>query len=81
MESLHAHHHMIELTRLNGESFKLNVFLIEQIQSCPDTTITLTSRKNLVVSESEDDVTTRIMRVYQMIGLYGFQARTGDEHE
>nr|WP_217586215.1 flagellar FlbD family protein [Lentibacillus saliphilus] len=72
---------MIELTRLNGESFKLNVFLIEQIQSCPDTTITLTSRKNLVVSESEDDVTTRIMRVYQMIGLYGFQARTGDEHE
>lgn len=42
---------MIELTRLNGKAFVLNAELIEQIESAPDTVITLTTGNNIVVKE------------------------------
>lgn len=47
---------MIELTRFNGQPFLLNPFLIEQIEALPDTTITLTTGKKLVVKEDVDQV-------------------------
>lgn len=60
---------MIQLTRLNGESFTLNALFIEQIQSFPDTTITLTSNKKIIVRESEIEVARKIREFYQSIGL------------
>ncbi len=62
---------MIELTRLNGETFLLNAFMIEQIQSFPDTTITLTNGKKLVVKSQSDEVVQKITEYYQTIGLFG----------
>lgn len=62
---------MIELTRLNGETFLLNAFMIEQIQSLPDTTITLTNGKKLVVKSQLDEVVQKITEYYQTIGLFG----------
>lgn len=50
---------MIDLTRLNGHSFILNVFLIEQIESFPDTTITLTTGKKIVVKETVEQITRK----------------------
>ncbi|HLR16149.1 MAG TPA: flagellar FlbD family protein [Bacillota bacterium] len=62
---------MIELTRLNGEQFTLNAFLIEQIQSFPDTTITLTNGKTIVVQTKEQDVVRKITDYYKQIGIFG----------
>ncbi|MFP7169132.1 flagellar FlbD family protein [Terribacillus sp. 7520-G] len=62
---------MIKLTKLNGETFTLNALFIEQIQSFPDTTITLTSSKKIIVRESEIEVARKIREFYQSIGLIG----------
>lgn len=66
---------MIELTRLNGESFYLNAFLVEQIQSHPDTTITLTNGKKIVVKTEEEEVVRKINVFYKEIGLLGVQEK------
>ncbi|MFD2616883.1 flagellar FlbD family protein [Terrilactibacillus laevilacticus] len=60
---------MIELTKLNGHSFYLNVFLVEQFESLPDTTITLTTGKKLVVKESMDEVNQRIVSFMKNVPL------------
>lgn len=62
---------MIALTRLNGQSFTLNAFLIAEIEALPDTIITLTNGKKLVVKEAEREVTQLILRFYQKIGIAG----------
>ncbi|HLR73402.1 MAG TPA: flagellar FlbD family protein [Pseudogracilibacillus sp.] len=62
---------MIKLKRLNGDEFTLNAFLIEQIQSLPDTTITLTNGKKIVVQTSEEEVVHKIKDFYKQIGMFG----------
>ncbi|WP_416731509.1 flagellar FlbD family protein [Fictibacillus sp. JL2B1089] len=60
---------MISLTQLNGNTFTLNAIYIEQIQSFPDTTITLTTGKKFVVKESEEEVAQLISEFYRKITL------------
>ncbi|MFG6496781.1 flagellar FlbD family protein [Fictibacillus sp. UD] len=60
---------MITLTQLNGSTFTLNAIYIEQVQSFPDTTITLTTGKKFVVKESEDQVAHKITAFYRDINL------------
>ncbi|MBH0155889.1 MULTISPECIES: flagellar FlbD family protein [Fictibacillus] len=60
---------MISLTQLNGNTFTLNAIYIEQIQSFPDTTITLTTGKKYVVKESEEQVAQLISTFYRNINL------------
>jgi len=72
---------MIQLTRLNGEPFTLNALMIEQIQSLPDTTITLTNNKKMVVKETETEVIQLITIYYQKIGLYGKPKKEGKSNE
>lgn len=62
---------MIQLERLNGEKFMLNPLMIEQVQSHPDTTITMYNGKKLVVKTAEEDVIEKITAFYQKIGLIG----------
>jgi flagellar protein FlbD len=52
---------VISLRRLNGSAFVLNADLIEQIESTPDTVITLTTGNNIIVKESLDEVIERIV--------------------
>ena len=40
---------MIEVTRLNNKIFILNCELIESVESTPDTVITLTNGKNMLL--------------------------------
>ena len=47
---------MINLTKINDISFTLNSDLIETIEEVPDTVITLTTGKKIVVKESRQDV-------------------------
>lgn len=63
---------MIQLTRLNGQTFTLNALYIQQIQSFPDTTITLTNGKTMVVQESEEEVRQQSEAFYRTISVLGY---------
>jgi flagellar protein FlbD len=60
---------MIKLTRLNNHPFTLNVIYIEQIESFPDTTITLANGKKILVLETEDDVILKVRNFYKEVGI------------
>ena len=47
---------MIEVTRLNGKGLTINSDLIEMIEETPDTVITLTTGKKIIVKESRQMV-------------------------
>jgi flagellar protein FlbD len=55
---------MIHVTRLNQSSVVLNSDLIEQIESTPDTLITLTNNQKLIVLETAEEIVERI-RLYR----------------
>jgi flagellar protein FlbD len=50
---------MIKVTRLNGEEIVVNADLIEFVESTPDTLITLTTGKKLMVQEPVETVVER----------------------
>ena len=52
---------MIQLTRLNGIPIVLNSGLIKTAESSPDTMITLINGEKLIVRESCEDVTERVL--------------------
>ncbi|MCM1245662.1 MAG: flagellar FlbD family protein [Roseburia sp.] len=47
---------MIDITRMNEKPFTLNSDLIETIEETPDTVITLTTGKKIIVKESRQEV-------------------------
>ncbi|NLY42465.1 MAG: flagellar FlbD family protein [Clostridiaceae bacterium] len=52
---------MIEVTRFNGKKFYINSDLIEFIEATPDTVITTTSGKKVVVTETVEEVIEQII--------------------
>ena len=52
---------MIKVTRLDHSELVVNAELIETVEATPDTVITLTSGKKLVVSEDVDEIIRRVM--------------------
>lgn len=72
---------MIPLTRLNNETFILNALLIEQVQSHPDTTITLTNGKKLVVKDSESTVVELVTAYHRKVGILFSGKEAGDRYE
>lgn len=62
---------MVELFRINGQPFLLNVLLIEQIEAFPDTTITLLSGKKIVLQDEIDEVKRIVNEQFKEIGLIG----------
>ena len=52
---------MIKLTRLNQKELMVNAEMIEFVEAIPDTIVTLTSGKKLMVAESVDAVVERIV--------------------
>ena len=47
---------MIEVTRLNGQKTLINPDLIELVESNPDTTISFTTGRKIIVKESRQEV-------------------------
>jgi len=47
---------MIEVTKYNGDKITLNSDLIEVVEETPDTVITLTTGRKIIVKESRQDV-------------------------
>lgn len=52
---------MIELTRLNGNSMVLNSDLIKTAEASPDTMLTLVNGEKLIVRETCEEVTERVL--------------------
>ncbi|MCG8500300.1 MAG: flagellar FlbD family protein [Firmicutes bacterium] len=61
---------MIKVTRFNGKIFYVNCDLIEFLESTPDTVITTTTGKKIVVSESVEEVIHRIIQFKGKIYCY-----------
>ena len=47
---------MIDVTRMNGSVLSINNDLIETVEETPDTVITLTTGKKIIVKESRQEV-------------------------
>jgi flagellar protein FlbD len=55
---------MIDVTRMNGTVFSINNDLIETIEEMPDTVITLTTGKKIIVKESRQEV-KNLVKLYK----------------
>lgn len=55
---------MIDVTRMNGKQFTLNSDLIETIEETPDTVLTLTTGKKIIVKESRQKVKS-LVKLYR----------------
>ncbi|PLT34545.1 flagellar FlbD family protein [Bacillus sp. V5-8f] len=71
---------MIKVTKLNGKSFTINALFIEMVESLPDTTITFTNGKKIVVSEKEEEIIQSIIRFYRSINVLGLRDN-GEEND
>ncbi|MBO5484165.1 MAG: flagellar FlbD family protein [Lachnospiraceae bacterium] len=47
---------MIEVTKMNGSGVTINSDLIETVEETPDTVVTLTTGKKLIIKESRQQV-------------------------
>ncbi|MDE6182720.1 MAG: flagellar FlbD family protein [Eubacteriales bacterium] len=55
---------MITVTKINDSEIVINPELIEIMQETPDTTITLTTGRKIIVKESVDDIIDKI-KIYK----------------
>lgn len=47
---------MIELNKINGSTVLINCDLIEYVEETPDTVVTLTTGRKLIVKESRQEI-------------------------
>ena len=59
---------MIALRRLNNEEFVLNSDLIETMEATPDTVLTLTTGKKIIVRNSLEDIVRKTIKYKQLCG-------------
>ena len=55
---------MIDVTRMNGSLLTVNNQLIEMVEETPDTVITLTTGKKIIVKESRQEV-KNLVKLYE----------------
>jgi flagellar protein FlbD len=61
---------MIYVTRLNHTPVVLNSDLIEQIETTPDTVISLTTGQKIMVLESTEDILERVVKFRRSIAVW-----------
>ena len=54
----------IDVTRMNGSLLTINNHLIEMVEETPDTVITLTTGKKIIVKESRQEV-KNLVKLYE----------------
>ncbi len=55
---------MIDVTRMNDKTLTLNSDLIESVEETPDTVITLTTGKKIIVKESRQEI-KNLVKLYR----------------
>lgn len=68
---------MIDVTRLDGRGITVNAELIESIEEVPDTVLTLTTGKKIIVKESRQKVKS-LVKLYKWDVMNRF---TGEESD
>ena len=71
---------MIAVTRLNGTRLYINALLIETVEETPDTLLTLTTGKKILVLEKAGEVISSMQRYLRSIGVYAASSKS-DETE
>lgn len=61
---------MISVTRLNGSKMWLNALMIETVEETPDTYVTLTTGKRMIVLEKAAEITAMVREYYSEIGIH-----------
>ena len=51
---------LIDLTKFNNVKFTVNAVIIELVEETPDTVVTLTTGKKIIVKESRQEVTNLV---------------------
>ena len=65
---------MIDVTKMNGGSITVNADLIETVEETPDTIITLTTGKKIIVKESRQQIKSLVKSYKREIMEIGFEA-------
>lgn len=60
---------MIKVTRLNDTDLVINADLIEFVEATPDTIISLTTGKKIMVKESIDEIIERVAQFKRKAGV------------
>ncbi len=60
---------MVRVHRFDGSELVVNADLIEMIEATPDTVITLTTGKKIVVRDSVDEVVSAVIAYKQVVAL------------
>jgi flagellar protein FlbD len=60
---------MIYVTRLNHTPVVLNSDLIEQIETTPDTVISMTTGQKIMVLESTEEILQRVVEFRRSVGI------------
>ncbi|HOJ77416.1 MAG TPA: flagellar FlbD family protein [Bacillota bacterium] len=63
---------MIPVRRLSGEEIMINPHLIELIESTPDTVISFTNGRKIMVQDSVDSIVAKIIEYRKLIGDRNF---------
>jgi flagellar protein FlbD len=71
---------MIKVTRINEAELVINSDLIEFVEAIPDTMISLTTGKKIMVKESIDDIINRVARFKRLSSVRAFESPDGDGH-
>lgn len=62
---------MIEITKLNGTKTLINPDLIELVESTPDTVLTLTTGRKIIIKESRQEVNNLVKSYRKEISAAG----------
>ncbi len=60
---------MIDVIRLDGKKFWINPHMIESMESTPDLTLTMLSGKKIIVRNSPEEITEKIITYRQKLGI------------
>ncbi|KEO82938.1 flagellar FlbD family protein [Tumebacillus flagellatus] len=70
---------MIPVTKFNRSTVYVNATLVEQVESTPDTVITLVNGKKLIVRETVEEVLKMVEGYYRRVGLLAVQVQQNAE--
>ena len=70
---------MVTVTRINGKELVINAELIEFVESTPDTLITTTTGKKLMVRETAQEVLERVLAYRRLIFPFKQMQKMTDE--
>jgi flagellar protein FlbD len=72
---------MIKVTRLNGRPLYVNAVLIETIEETPDTLLTLTNGKKIMVLEKAHDVVSLVNNYMKNVGSVRLTVKSINQKE